>query len=127
MKIVQGYAHTNALICAIPWIASIFPWLPKPGVVEKPYRLVRERVMVGLPLGQTLTDIFSYLLREDRVSKRKYTQRELDIECVALVIRGMLFSSLAFFKRFYAAISCRLRYYLELVSVSDPNPLSEIL
>jgi hypothetical protein len=34
MKIVQGYAHTNALVCTIPWIASIFPWLPKLGVVD---------------------------------------------------------------------------------------------
>jgi hypothetical protein len=93
MKIVQGYAHTNALICTIPWIASIFPWLPKLEAVEKLYRFARERVMVRLPLGQTPTDIFSYLLREDRVSKRKYTQKELDIECVALVIGGTSISS----------------------------------
>ena len=51
MKIVQGYAHTNALICTIPWIASLFPWLPKLEAVEKLYRFARERVAVRLPLG----------------------------------------------------------------------------
>ncbi|KAJ9653589.1 hypothetical protein H2198_007253 [Neophaeococcomyces mojaviensis] len=44
--------------------------------------------MVRLPLGKTPTDIFSYLLKEDRVTKRKYTQKEPNIECVALVIGG---------------------------------------
>jgi hypothetical protein len=75
MKIVQGYAHANVLICTIPWIAFIFPWLSKLEVVEKLYRFARERVMVRLPLGQTPTDIFSYLLGENRVPKRKYAQK----------------------------------------------------
>jgi hypothetical protein len=42
MKIVQGYAHTNSLVCTIPWIASIFPWLPKLGVVDN-YIALGER------------------------------------------------------------------------------------
>jgi hypothetical protein len=94
MKIVQGYAHTNALVCTIPWIASISPWLPKLEAVENLYRFAGERVAVRLPLGSTPTDIFSYLLREDRVTKRKYTQKELNIECVTLVIGGSITSYL---------------------------------
>ncbi|OCK85373.1 cytochrome P450 [Lepidopterella palustris CBS 459.81] len=88
MKIVQGYAVANALICTIPWIASIFPWLPKLEAVESLYRFARKRVIDRLPFGEKPTDVFSYLLREDRVTKQKYTQKQLDVECVALIIGG---------------------------------------
>jgi len=88
MKIVQGYAHTNALICTIPWIAAIFPYLPKPKAVEGLYQFARDRVSERLPRGTDAPDIFSHLLQEDRVTKNKYSRKELDVECVALVIGG---------------------------------------
>jgi len=88
MKIVQNFAQASALIGTIPWIVSFFPWLPKLEGVEKLFRFTKERVTARIPLGDIPTDIFSYLLREDRVTKRKYTQMELNRECVSLVIGG---------------------------------------
>lgn len=80
--------------------------------------------MVRLPLGKTPTDIFSYLLKEDRVTKRKYTQKEPNIECVALVIGGMPILLSVIGKRCYAKSIRRFRYYVEHFSVSEPPSIS---
>lgn len=88
MRIVQGYAHTNALICQIPWVAAIFPYLPKVEAVEALYRFSRERVMARLPFGRDPPDVFSYFLGEDRVTKQKFTEKQLGAECASLIIGG---------------------------------------
>jgi len=88
MKIVQGYAHMNGLICSIPWIAAVFPYLPKPKAFERLYQFARDRVSERLPLGTGPSDIFSHFLREDRVTKKKYKRKDLDVECVSLIIGG---------------------------------------
>jgi cytochrome P450 len=88
MKIVQGYAQTNALICQIPWVAAIFPYLPKVEAVEALYRFSRERVMARLPFGRKPPDVFSYFLDEDRVTKQKFSQKQLGAECASLIIGG---------------------------------------
>lgn len=88
MKIVQGYARTNALICQIPWCAAIFPYFPKVEAVEALYRFSRERVMARLPFGKKPLDVFSYFLGEDRVTKRKFSEKQLGAECASLIIGG---------------------------------------
>jgi hypothetical protein len=88
MQLVQGFSHQNALVCTIPWCTSIFSWLPPLEAMNKLFLFAAKQVAARLPHGQTPTDIFSHLLKEDRMTKRKYTTRELNIECVALVIGG---------------------------------------
>lgn len=72
----------------IPWIATIFAFLPRAKAAEGLFSFARERVKERLPLGQTVKDIFSYLLVEDRPSKKKYTEPELVLESLMLSIAG---------------------------------------
>jgi hypothetical protein len=80
----------NALICTVPWVALIFPYLPK---LEALYWFAWEKVISRLPMGQQPADVFSYLLQDDRVTKNKFTQSQLDVECVALIIGGKCLSA----------------------------------
>jgi cytochrome P450 family 628 len=52
-------------------------------MAEGLFRFARERVKERLPLGQSVKDVFSYLLVEDRVSK-KYTEPELVVKSLML-------------------------------------------
>lgn len=88
MTIVQGFAIFGGMISTIPWIATIFAWLPKHKDAEGLFTFARERVKERLPHGQNVEDIFSNLLVEDRVTKKKYTEPELVVESLMLSIGG---------------------------------------
>jgi len=70
-------------VSTIPWIGTIFAYLPRHEMAEGLFRFARERVKERLPLGQSVKDVFSYLLVEDRVSK-KYTEPELVVKSLML-------------------------------------------
>ena len=88
MTIVQGFAKFNALVCTIPWCSTLFAWMPKTKSAEGLFTFARERVAERLPLGKGPPDIFSTLLVEDRVSRRKYNDLELILESLMLSIGG---------------------------------------
>ncbi|OCK75223.1 cytochrome P450, partial [Lepidopterella palustris CBS 459.81] len=88
MTIVQGFAQFNALICTIPWCATLFAWLPKAKLAEDLFTFAKERVKERLPLGKSRADIFTHLLAEDRVSKKKYNNLELILETFLTVLIG---------------------------------------
>lgn len=89
MRIVQGFAKFNALICSNPWCATLFAWLPKSPAAEALFTFAKDRVKERMPLGQAPTDIFSKLLEDDRVSKKKHDDLELILESLMLSIGGM--------------------------------------
>ena len=88
MKIVQGFANFNSLICTIPWIGSAFAYAPRNEGAESLFKFARERVAERLPFGKARSDVFTHLLAEDRVSKKKYDRDELVRESFMLTIAG---------------------------------------
>jgi len=88
MTIVQGFAQFNAQVCTIPWCSTLFAWLPKDPKAEGLFTFAKERVKERLPLGTSRDDVFTHLLREDRVSKKKYNELELILESLMLTIGG---------------------------------------
>lgn len=88
MVLVQGYAMFNTLICTIPWCGTIFSWLPKSEAAEGLFSFAKQRVQSRLPLGQSRTDVFSHFLNEDRITKKKYTEKELELEAINLTLGG---------------------------------------
>ncbi|KAF2802071.1 cytochrome P450 [Mytilinidion resinicola] len=88
MTIVQGFAVFGGMISTIPWIATTFAYIPRNKAAEGLFTFAKERVKERLPLGQTVKDVFSYLLVEDRVTKKKYSEPELVVESLMLSIGG---------------------------------------
>ncbi|KAF2802338.1 cytochrome P450 [Mytilinidion resinicola] len=88
MNVVQGFTRFNSLVCTIPWCSTLFAWFPKDPKAEGLFTFAKERVKQRLPLGTTRDDIFTHLLREDRVSKKKYSDLELILESLMLTIGG---------------------------------------
>jgi hypothetical protein len=88
MTDVQGFAVFGGMVSTIPWIATIFAYLPRREMAGGLFRFARESVKERLPLGQSVKDVFSYLLVEGRVSKKKYTEPELVVESLMLSIGG---------------------------------------
>ncbi|KAI9743076.1 MAG: hypothetical protein M1818_003371 [Claussenomyces sp. TS43310] len=90
MTIVQGFAKFGALISTIPWCSSLFAWLPKSEAAEGLFTFATERVKERLPLGDSPPDVFSTLLAEDRVTKKRYIEPELVLESLMLSIGVMI-------------------------------------
>ena len=88
MTIIQGFAVFGGMVSTIPWIGTIFAWIPRHKMAENLFTFAKERVKERLPLGESVKDIFSYLLVEDRVTKKKYTEPELVVESLMLSIGG---------------------------------------
>jgi len=66
----------------------LIAWLPKDKDAEGLFKFAKERVRKRLPEGRSRTDVFSHLLVEDRVTKKKYSNLELILESLMLTIGG---------------------------------------
>jgi cytochrome P450 len=88
MTIIQGFAVFGGMLSTIPWIATLFAYIPRNKAAEGLFTFAKERVKERLPLGQSVKDVFSYLLAEDRVTKKKYTEPDLVVESLMLSIGG---------------------------------------
>ncbi|OCK79910.1 cytochrome P450 [Lepidopterella palustris CBS 459.81] len=110
MRIVQGFANFNSLICTIPWCSTVFAYLPKAKGAEALFRFAAEQVKSRLPLGTSRKDAFSYLLGEDRVTRRSYNKQQIVLEALNLIIGGSDTTSSTLASVWYYLISHPSKY-----------------
>ena len=89
MRIVQGFAYFNALVCTIPWSGSLFAWFPKNQDAQGLFDFTGDRTRKRLSFSQSKKDIFAHFLVPDRVTKKKLNNIELELEAFEVIIGGM--------------------------------------